>query len=92
MTTIDEALALALRLSPKERVQLIERVASSLEDALDTTSENQEHWGRKLSALLDEMDTTDWDALDIDDPVAWVKAQREQDLARLDDYWNTSRG
>ena len=91
MTTVDEALAIVLKLTPEERMELIERVNSSLEPDMNTPPAQEEHWGKKLSALLDEMDTTDWDALDIDDPVAWVKAQREKDHARLEDYWNGSR-
>lgn len=91
MTTVDEALTIALKLTPEERQELIERVASSLEQTANTPPVQEEHWGKKLSALLNAMNLTDWDNADIDDPVAWVKAQREKDLAGLDDYWNGTR-
>jgi hypothetical protein len=48
----------------------------------------ERHWGQQLLKLLDSLDMNGWDALGIDDPVEWVKAVRQQDLSRLDSYWN----
>ena len=41
--------------------------------------------------LVDALDLSDWEALEIDDPVEWVKALRRQDESRLDPYWDGSR-
>ncbi|MGV2437262.1 MAG UNVERIFIED_CONTAM: hypothetical protein LVT10_22145 [Anaerolineae bacterium] len=52
--TLEEALALALRLAPKERLQLIEQVASSVEREMETPLSRDnyapEHWGRHSTA------------------------------------------
>ncbi len=48
----------------------------------------KKHWGQQLLKLLDSLDMNGWDALGMDDPVEWVKAVRQQDLSRLDAYWN----
>jgi hypothetical protein len=48
----------------------------------------EKHWGQQLLKLLDSLDMNGWDALEMDDPVEWVKAVRQQDLSRLDAYWN----
>jgi hypothetical protein len=48
----------------------------------------ERHWGQQLLKLLDSLDMNGWDALGTDDPVEWVKAVRQQELSRLDAYWN----
>jgi hypothetical protein len=48
----------------------------------------EKHWGQQLLKLLDSLDMNGWDALEMDDPVEWVKAVRQQELSRLDAYWN----
>ena len=48
----------------------------------------EKHWGQELLKLLDSLDMSDWKALGMEDPVEWVKAVRQQDLSRLDAYWN----
>lgn len=88
---LDELVSQALRLSPKERIQLIERVASSVEREMETPlSQAQaptEHWGQALNRLLDTLDMSDWEALDIDDPVEWVKQQRRDEQKRRLGDW-----
>jgi len=87
-TSLEEALALALKLAPKERLQLIERVASSVEreiEALPSGEEQPEqHWGRNLLRLLDELGPIEMSYPEIEDPVEWVKQirrdEREQRL------------
>lgn len=79
---LGEVLAQALRLSTKERMQLIERVAASVETEM-TASEPQsvaQHWGKSLNALMKTLDMSEWDA--IDDPEAWLKAQRDEQMRR----------
>jgi hypothetical protein len=88
---LNEALALALKLTPKERIQLVEHVAASLEREFDAPLPSEEHWGQALNRLLDTLDTSDWEALDIDDPVDWIKQQREQEMKRRLGDWGSSR-
>ena len=58
-------------------------------DCCEVIGMNEEkHWGQELLKLLDSLDMSDWTALGIEDPIEWVKAVRQQDLSRLDAYWN----
>ena len=94
-TQLETALALALQLGPSERLRLVERVVASVErdiaGGVSVTYTPAEHWGQALNRLLDALDLSDWEALEIDDPVEWVKALRRKDEARLDSYWDGSR-
>jgi hypothetical protein len=94
-TQLEAALALALQLGPGDRLRLIERVVASVErdiaGGVPVTHTPAEHWGQALNRLLDALDLSDWEALEIDDPVEWVKALRRKDEARLDPYWDGSR-
>ncbi len=90
---LEAALALALRLAPEDRLRLVERVVASVErdiaSSAPTDQPNTEgDWGQSLNRLLDALDLSDWEALEIDDPVEWVKALRHQDESRLDAYWS----
>jgi hypothetical protein len=91
-TQLEEALALALKLPPGDRLRLVERVVASVEHdivaGVPVTQTPTEHWGQSLNRLLDALDMSDWQALEINDPVEWVKALRRQDESRLDTYWN----
>lgn len=89
---LEEALALALKLAPKERLRLIERVASSVEAELEAPppveQQPEEHWGQSLVQLIHSLDLSDWEAMDIDDPTEWVKNLRKQEEDRLKPYWD----
>jgi hypothetical protein len=90
-TSLEEALALALKLAPKERLQLIERVASSVERDIEAAAPDKPqpegHWGQNLLRLLDELGPVDLIHPEIEDPVEWVKQiRREQDQKRLGDW------
>jgi hypothetical protein len=89
-TQLETALALALQLGPSERLRLVERVVASVErdiaDGVSVTHTPAEHWGQALNRLLDALDLSDWEALEIDDPVEWVKALRRKDETRLHSY------
>ncbi len=86
----NEALALALKLSPRERIQLIERVASSVEREFDSApsgEQPEEHWGRNLLRLLDELGPIEMKYPEIEDPVEWVKQiRRDERERRLGDW------
>lgn len=89
--SLEEALALALKLAPKERLQLIERVALSVEREIgaDPLSEEQpeSHWGRNLLRLLDELGPLEMMYPEIEDPVEWVRQiRRDEREQRLGDW------
>jgi hypothetical protein len=89
--SLEEALALALKLAPKERLQLIEQVASSVEheiEAIPSRDEQpEEHWGKSLNRLLDEIGPIELIHPEIEHPVEWVKQLRkEQRQRRLGDW------
>ena len=88
---LEEALSLALSLSRVDRLKLVERVVSSVERELEvppvTEEHPEEHWGQALNHLLDELGPIDLVDPEIEDPVEWVKAQREkQREQRLGDW------
>ena len=90
-TSLEEALALALKLAPKERLQLIERVASSVEREIEVAPSGEEqpeqHWGRNLLRLLDELGPIEMSYPEIEDPVEWVKQiRRDEREQRLGDW------
>ncbi|MCB9451451.1 MAG: hypothetical protein H6672_08425 [Anaerolineaceae bacterium] len=90
-TSLEEALALALKLAPRERLQLIERVASSVEREIEAPSSGEEqleqHWGRNLLRLLDELGPIEMSYPEIEDPVEWVKQiRRDEREQRLGDW------
>ncbi len=86
--TLNEALEIVAKLSPEDRIQLVRQVLAGFEHTLIARSSAEKHWGKQLNELIDSLDTSDWEALDIDDPVAWVKALREEDNSRLQSYWD----
>ena len=87
--TFEEVLALALRLAPKERLQLIEEMAFSVEaDFEPAPPEPEPHWGQSLVRLLTEPSPIEMANPEIEDPVEWVKEQRRKDAERLQSYWD----
>jgi len=88
-TTVDEALALALRLDPKERLQLIERIASSVGHVDVKLPDEQTRQGKtaaEIAAILEAMEPIEFVDPHIEDPVAWVKAQRRKRADKLKAY------
>jgi hypothetical protein len=89
--SLEEALTLALRLAPKERLQLIEQVASSVEREIEATPSHEEqveeHWGKSLNRLLDEIGPIEMLYPEIEDPVEWVKHLRAEERRRRLGDW-----
>ncbi len=93
-TSLEEALMLALKLAPKERLQLIEQIAASVEHEIETTpsaeTQPEEHWGKLLNRLMDEIGPIEMLYPEIEDPVEWVKHLRaEQRRRRLSEWSET---
>ncbi len=88
--SLEEALTLALKLAPKERLQLIEQVASSVEreiEAAPSGEKTEEHWGKALNQLLDEIGPIEMKYPEIEDPVEWVKHLRAEERRRRLGDW-----
>ncbi len=89
-TLFEEVLASALKLTPKDRLQLVEQINASLESENEpvTAHEEQpeEHWGKSLNRLMDEIGTIEMKSPEIEDPVEWVKAQRRKRVKQLQPY------
>jgi hypothetical protein len=89
---LQEAISLALQLGTKERLQLIEQIAASVERDIDRNLPNQEppteHWGQNLLRLLDEFGPIELDHPEIDDPVEWVKQIRYEQATHRNLDWN----
>jgi len=87
-SSLAETMALALRLSPLDKVRLLEQVASTLERDMTAQSvvqvPNDGKWGQHLVALLNQLDLSAWDADQGEDPAEWVARQRRiQAQARI---------
>lgn len=88
--TVTEIMKQAQVLSPQERKELVKLLVDSLDVEKPTLNEPEEHWGQALNRLLDSLDTRDWESLDVDDPVAWVKQQRETEQKRRLGDWGSA--
>ncbi|MBN1679015.1 MAG: hypothetical protein JW966_01900 [Anaerolineae bacterium] len=73
--------------SPQARKILTLLWLDSLNGENSMPDEPAEHWGQALNRLLDSLDMSDWEGLDVDDPVEWVKHQRTAEQQhRLGDW------
>jgi hypothetical protein len=85
--TLSEILEQAKALSPRERREL----AKLLIDMMDAppqgeAAESEEHWGKSLNLLMDEVGPIDLIYPEIEDPVEWVKQiRRDQQQRRRED-------
>jgi formate dehydrogenase maturation protein FdhE len=76
---------------PKERLQLIERVASSVEQEMESLPSSvvhpTEHWGQSLVRLLDELGPIEMKYPEMEDSVEWVQRIRQDERQhRLGDW------
>ncbi len=75
---LEEVVSQALKLPPEDQAQLVTRIANAMSRGLTVPRAHEsvtEHWGQALNQLLDTLDTSDWEALEMDDPVEWVRQQ-----------------
>lgn len=91
MTTIpimQQALSLALSLSPQERLSLIEQVVASVAQEIDPNLMTfSPKTGAELVAMLEAFDPVEFVDPELDDSVEWVAAQRQKETTRLNSYW-----
>jgi hypothetical protein len=82
MTTIDELYAQVNALPPDQRATLLARL---LHDATpDYASDNQLSWGQNIVRFIESMPPIQLIDDHIDDPVAWVNAQRAKRQALVE--------
>ncbi|PJF29341.1 MAG: hypothetical protein CUN52_08880 [Phototrophicales bacterium] len=87
---LEKTMDMALQLPIIERLQLVERLVASVEHDITTLQRVAQgsHWGERLVSLIESLDLSDWEEMDIDDPVQWVEHIRKQDEARLKPFWD----
>lgn len=76
--TVDEILEQVKTLSAQERLELIERITTLTDESQQAEkTEAEEHWGRSLNRLMDEIGPIELIYPEIEDPVEWVKQIRK---------------
>ncbi len=55
------------------------------EDAL--SQEASDRWGAHVVALLDQLDLTDWEQMDIGDVGEWIRQLRRRESEGHESYW-----
>jgi len=89
MLTVPEILEQAKKLTQEERDQLLEElwVMQETSQPAAQTGAQDEHWGRNLLRLLDELGPIEMKYPEIEDPVEWVKQiRRDERKRRLGDW------
>ncbi len=81
---LEEAISLALSLSPVERLKLVERIVSSVENDISAGEQSNLDsgsgpWGAEVMALLGKLDLSEWEQMDIPDVGEWVHQLRRQE-------------
>lgn len=86
--TFTEILEQAKFLSPQERKELAKRLIDMMDAPQQIEkAESEEHWGKSLLRLLEEVGPVDLIYPEIEDPVEWVKQIcGEQQARRLGDW------
>lgn len=86
--TISQILEQAKALSPQDRKELAKLLIDMMDvpERAESTAPD-EHWGKSLNQLLDEIGPIEMKYPEIQDPVEWVKHLRaEENRRRLDDW------
>ncbi len=84
MMTIDEIFEQARAPDLHERMELTKRLIDTFGEqyAVSELGDSEEHWGRSLNYLLDEVGPIELKYPEIDDPVEWVKHLRAESRRR----------
>ena len=88
--TLAEILQQAQSLSAHERKELVKLLVDTLEFP-DPPISSRPKTGAQLAALLNQMSPIEFVDPDLDDPVAWVNAQRRKETERLAPYWENDK-
>jgi hypothetical protein len=94
--TLKQILVLAQHLTPAEKVQFMQQILAELSTSLAqpapqqvTVDENGETWGQRVARQLELMDYSEWNAPEFDDPVEWLRRQREEDARARNLNWGS---
>ena len=91
--TLTEILEQVKKLTPQERHELVEQLRT-MQDTPEPqeSAQPEEHWGKSLNRLMNEIGTIEMLYPEIDDPVEWVNHLRaEQRRRRLDNWGEEDR-
>jgi hypothetical protein len=87
--TVSEILEQIDQLTPVERSELIVKLHGHTGSPPDAVPRSRT--GAEIVALLEAMPPIDFVDPYIEDPVEWVKAQRQKESDRLKPYWDGDR-
>ena len=87
--SVAEILKQVETLSPHERDELFQQLLAMREDAPVRVPKSQT--GAEIVARLNEMEPIEFVDPEIEDPVEWVKAQRQKQVERLKPYWDSNK-
>ncbi len=91
-THVEALLAAVLKLAPKERLWLVERIVSSVMHDLDATVPEpppvEEQREKSLNKLVNSLDTSEWEAMEVEDPFEWLKELRQKSTKQLRPGWD----
>jgi hypothetical protein len=89
--SVAEIFQQAKLLSVQQRKELAKILIDTLdgEDAGGAASQHSTvKTGAEIAAMLEAMEPVEFVDNDIDDPVEWVKRQRQKEADRLNKYWD----
>lgn len=87
--TITQVFEQARLLNLQERKELIKLLVDTfdVDDSVAPQTPQEEHWGKSLNRMLDEMEPIEMLYPEIEDPVEWVKRLRaDEQRRRLGDW------
>ncbi len=89
---LEDIMPLALNLSARDRLKLVEHLVSSVEHEMGTEQPPAEnaiagHWGVEVIALLNQLDLSEWRQMDIPDVGEWVHQLRHEESEHHAHAW-----
>ncbi|MHB8628817.1 MAG: hypothetical protein ACYDBJ_18270 [Aggregatilineales bacterium] len=93
---LEDIMPLALNLSARDRLKLVEQLVSSVEHEMGTdqpraANATPGHWGAEVIALLDQLDLSEWQQMDIPDVGEWVHQLRHEESEHHRPSWKKRR-
>lgn len=86
--SIADILEQAKKLTPQERAELVEHLRAMPDvSPIAEDAQPEDHWGRSLNQLLDEIGPIEMKYPEIEDPVEWVKRLRSESRRRHLNNW-----
>ena len=86
--SLAEILKQVQALSSAERDELVNELIEMRKAPVEPSDEPEEHWGKSLNRLMNEIGPIELVDPHIEDPVEWLKVQRQKEADRLKSYWD----